>query len=458
MERSFYQFKCYKFSALLFFENHNLIIYFQIFLTMILKLPWKAFTYVAKESTKPTHLTESTLNLRYSLLNGQAFNWYSIPDTITKQEDGIKEEEKSMTGKPQKPSMIYQGVFNKHFIQFKAADDGTINYRAYPEDEKLPIVLADYFQLSYDYPELIKQWKESDAYFAKMFTNVSGIRILRQDPFECLIGFICSQNNNIPRITKLIYSLCEKYGNLIDEIEGKKYYTFPRLHELIVTDEQTLRDMGFGYRAKYLASTLKSIEEKGGEKWLLSLRGKEHKVIQEELTALMGIGKKVADCISLFSLDCFDVVPVDTHVHNIYINAYKKGDKSSLTDQKYREIGDFFRKKFGTYAGWAHSYLFTTELNEFKEIKAGSNTQETKTGKKKVTNTKKITTEVVVKIKKTEDTVKTETVTSVKTTTQTKKRKTDEMTPTLDTQTGSPIDALAADGIAHRVKRVRRNN
>jgi N-glycosylase/DNA lyase len=426
---------------------------------MILKLPWKAFTHVAKESTKATHLTESTLNLRYSLLNGQSFNWYSIPDSI-KQEDGIKEEEKSTTGKPQKTPMIYQGVFKKHFIQFKAAEDGTINYRAYPEDEKLPIVLADYFQLSYDYPELIKEWKESDPYFAKMFTNVSGIRILRQDPFECLIGFICSQNNNIPRITKLIYSLCEKYGNLIDEIEGKKYYTFPRLHELIKTDEQTLRDMGFGYRAKYLASTLKSIEEKGGEKWLLSLRGKDHKVIQEELTSLMGIGKKVADCVSLFSLDCFDIVPVDTHVHNLYLNVYKKGDKNkgSLSDQKYREIGEFFRKKFGTYAGWAHSYLFTTELNEFKEIKAGSNIEETKTGKKKVANTKKVTTtEVVVKIKKTEDTVvKTETVT-VKTT-QTKKRKTDEMTPTLDAKTGAPVDGLVADGIAHRVKRVRRNN
>jgi len=367
---------------------------------MISKLPWKAFTYIAKDSTKPVHVTENLLNLRYSLLNGQAFSWYSSADTTAiKKEADVKQEEEEKSNplkSTTKPSLIYQGVFNKHFIQFKATEEGTINYRAFPEDDKLPIVLADYFQLSYDYPELIKQWKESDEYFSKMFKDIVGLRILRQDPFECLVGFICSQNNNIPRITKLVYSLCEKYGNFIDEIEGKKYYTFPRLHELIKTDEQTLRDMGFGYRAKYLASTLKTIEEKGGEKWLLELRGKDHKIIQEELTALMGIGKKVADCIALFSLDSKDTVPVDTHVHQIYVNNYKKGDKSALNDKKYNEIGDFFRAKFGTHAGWAHSYLFTTELNEFKELKEGSNE-----GKKKVnTKTKKVTTEVIVKTKK----------------------------------------------------------
>jgi len=430
---------------------------------MISKLPWKVFTYITKESTKPIPVTENILNLRYSLLNGQAFSWYSIPDTtIPKKEADIKQEEEEKFN-PVKPSgkqpLIYQGVFNKHFIQFKATEDGTINYRAFPDDDKLPIVLADYFQLSHDYPALIKQWKESDEYFSKMFKDISGIRILRQDPFECLIGFICSQNNNIPRITKLIYSICEKYGNFIDEIEGKKYYTFPRLHELIKTDETTLRNMGFGYRAKYLASTLKTIEEKGGEKWLMELRGKDHKIIQEELTALMGIGKKVADCIALFSLDSTSTVPIDTHVHQIYVNAYKKGPMSLMNEKKYVEIADFFRTKFGSHAGWAHSYLFTTELSEFKELKEG-----TSQGKKKVnTKSKKVTTEVVVKVEKIEEDITTTTTTTTQVkVTQTKKRKNNEITPASNTppiQTGTfQPTGFEADGIAHRVKRVRRNN
>jgi N-glycosylase/DNA lyase len=73
--------------------------------------------------------------------------------------------------------------------------------------------------------------------------------------------------------------------------------------------------MMFGYRAKYIVETVKSIEEKGGESWLIGLRGKDYKTINEELTSLMGIGKKVADCIALFSLDCQEAIPVDTHVY-----------------------------------------------------------------------------------------------------------------------------------------------
>jgi len=367
---------------------------------MISKVPWKVLTFVSKELQIHQPVTSSILNLKYTLLNGQAFSWYAFNEEIP--EVSPEKEDEDTLSVPLKPSLIYNGVFKKHIIQFKATDEGVINFRAHPENEELLESLHDYFQLSYDYMELINKWKECDPYFSSMFKNISGIRILRQDPFECLISFICSQNNNIPRITKLIYSLCEKYGDYIDEIQGKKYYTFPKLHQLKQVDEQTLRNMGFGYRAKYLVQTLKEIEKRGGEKWLLELRGKDHEKVQEELCSLMGVGKKVADCVALFSLDCKNVVPIDTHVHQIYLNVYKqgkKGDKGKMNNQIYSEIGTFFRKKFGEYAGWAHSYLFTTELNEFKEIKEEAGVEKKKVNK---TGGKKITSDLVVKLKKTE--------------------------------------------------------
>lgn len=78
--------------------------------------------------------------------------------------------------------------------------------------------------------------------------------------------------------------------------------------------EKTFRDLGFGYRAKYLVASVKMIEEKGGIEWLESLRGQQNEEVRKELTSLMGIGNKVADCIALFALDCTNSIPVDTHV------------------------------------------------------------------------------------------------------------------------------------------------
>ena len=106
------------------------------------------------------------------------------------------------------------------------------------------------------------------------------------------------------------------------EIDGVKYYKFPTVAELKKANELTLRDMMFGYRAKYIVESVNTIAEKGGEKWLLDLRGKDYETINTELTSLMGIGKKVADCIALFSLDCKGAIPVDTHVYQIFNRLY----------------------------------------------------------------------------------------------------------------------------------------
>jgi len=323
---------------------------------MISKLPWKILEYTSKATNEKVKVTSRMLSLRYTLVNGQAFIWHPL----------VNEEEKLNDIMSQKPNEIYHGILKKYYLQFTTDDNGYVNYRAIPDDENLNTLLHDYFQFDYDYEELIKEWVKCDKQFQEVVQTFRGLRILRQDPFECLIQFICSQNNNIARITKLITAICEKYGEFILEDNGKKYYSFPSLAHLKKVNEKTLRDMGFGYRAKYITECVKMIEEKGGEEWLQSLRGKEYKVIMKELTSLMGIGKKVADCIALFSLDCKNAIPVDTHVYQIYFKKYKKGESKALTDKLYYEISGFFQDKFGEYAGWAHSYLFTADLAKFK--------------------------------------------------------------------------------------------
>ena len=100
-----------------------------------------------------------------------------------------------------------------------------------------------------------------------------------------------------------------------DEDTKERYFAFPTLKQFKGKATDTmLRDLGFGYRAPYIISTLDTIEAKGGEAWLRNMRGKPLDEVRSELIQLKGVGRKVADCIALFSMDCPETIPVDTHV------------------------------------------------------------------------------------------------------------------------------------------------
>ena len=114
----------------------------------------------------------------------------------------------------------------------------------------------------------------------------------------------------------------------IDPKEKVSIHQFPTIDQLKLATEAQLRQLGFGYRAKFIVASVNMIDEKGGHKWLESLRGQPLEKVREELTSLMGVGNKVADCISLFSLDCAGSVPVDTHVFQI---AQKLGYVKGMT-------------------------------------------------------------------------------------------------------------------------------
>eukprot|EP01042_Synura_sphagnicola_P015920 gene15920-20164_t len=110
------------------------------------------------------------------------------------------------------------------------------------------------------------------------------------------------------------------------------------------------------------------VRDMGGEQWLHSLRLKSREEVQNELLKLPGVGRKVADCVALFSLDKCDAIPVDTHVWDIACRDYDRSLASakSLTPTVYNAVGDLFRARFGAKAGWAHSLLFAAELPEFR--------------------------------------------------------------------------------------------
>ncbi|OBZ69320.1 N-glycosylase/DNA lyase [Grifola frondosa] len=225
--------------------------------------------------------------------------------------------------------------------------------------------------------------------------------MLRQDPFENLISFICSSNNNISRITKMVKSLCQHYSPPLLTLpvpgfaplsgtnsSGKEqsvpetYHPFPPPSVLAAPEVSAhLRLLGFGYRADFIQKTARMLVDAHGtarsaddpleppEKWLLTLRQMNTTSAREELLKFVGVGRKVADCIMLMSLDKKEVIPVDTHVHQIAVKHYglraSSKTQSNMTPKLYEEVSSKLALVWGDYAGWAHSVLFTSDLKSF---------------------------------------------------------------------------------------------
>ncbi len=233
------------------------------------------------------------------------------------------------------------------------------------KENELPIrsMLREYFRLDFDLTGHYKVWSK-DRVFKELSVDYPGLRLLRQDPYETLFAFICSQNNAIPRITKMVMSLKSAYGKKVGECLGHDVYSFPNIHRLAEESvEADLRTVGFGYRAKYIRNAARYLIENNID--LFDFRNQAYEHVHEQLIEIPGIGPKVADCIALMSLDQLGAVPVDTHIWQVACKFYKfKGvpaAKSSMTKSVYKSIGAGFLKVFGDKAGWAHLILFAAQ-------------------------------------------------------------------------------------------------
>jgi N-glycosylase/DNA lyase len=185
-----------------------------------------------------------------------------------------------------------------------------------------------------------------------------------------------------------VHNLCLNYGPLIGHIDDQAFHDFPTPQALTAPGlESHLRELGFGYRAGYIAKTALIIVKERPEAWLESLCNQEvshndidqkgfpeggrdgYRKAHESLLQLQGVGPKVADCVCLMGLGWGESVPVDTHVWQIAQRDYKfgKGKHKSLTKATYDAIGDHFRALWGKEAGWAHSVLFAADLKTFSE-------------------------------------------------------------------------------------------
>jgi N-glycosylase/DNA lyase len=213
--------------------------------------------------------------------------------------------------------------------------------------------LRNYFRLGDNLPEILSRIKK-DAIIAKAIDELYGLRLIRQDPWECLISFICATYANIPRIKSMIANLSQKFGNKITSKEGI-FYSFPNQETLAKATIRELRECGLGFRAKYVFETTQQIVDGFNLQELSKLT---YEKARNRLLSLPGVGSKVADCILLFSMDKLEAFPVDVWISRIISKYYSRLKFSMVHSAKYQQIRNFGRAYFGVNAGYAQEYLY----------------------------------------------------------------------------------------------------
>lgn len=258
------------------------------------------------------------------------------------------------------PNGGWQGVLDSSELYLEHTPDGVMC--TVLSGDITAQYLCDYFQLDTPLTPLVQKWIQADSRLAEVAPAFRGLRVLRMDPVECLVSFICSSANNIARITGMIQRLCQHLGDPLP-CGG---HSFPSITRLAECPSAELRGLGFGYRAEFVVGAAQYVQQQG-EGWLECLRAVDYQTAHAALQKLPGVGAKVADCACLFSLDKPGAIPVDTHVWQIARRDYGLYPQAkSITPGIYTGIGDFFRERFGAYAGWAHNLLFAADLPAFR--------------------------------------------------------------------------------------------
>ena len=204
-----------------------------------------------------------------------------------------------------------------------------------------------YFDLDRDYAAIEKRLSV-DEQLSMCIGSASGIRVFAQEPFETLITFIISANNNIGRIAGIVERLCALCGEKA-EFDGKEYYLFPKPESIAALEESELVRIGSGYRAPYIKKSAAII---AGGYQLEKLRDMPLDIARKELLKFPGVGPKVADCVLLFGLGHTDAFPVDVWIGRAMSEIYFDGESP-----KKKQLEAAIRA-LGSESGIVQQYIF----------------------------------------------------------------------------------------------------
>jgi N-glycosylase/DNA lyase len=216
--------------------------------------------------------------------------------------------------------------------------------------------ITHYFSLDVDLLPILSSI-DRDPFIHTAISQCSGLRLIRQPKWECLVSYICSTNSNIPTIRRRIASIAQQFGKTI-EFEGNTYYAFPEPSSISCGGYDGLTECRLGYRQPYVFDTSCSVTDE--KCWEETIHMLPYEDARRELMKLKGVGPKAADCILLFAFQKYEAFPVDVWIRRIMQQNYLPdlSANSPLTGREYEIIRRFAREHFGEYCGYAQEYLY----------------------------------------------------------------------------------------------------
>ena len=193
-----------------------------------------------------------------------------------------------------------------------------------------------------------------------------GLRILDQDPFQCLISFIISSNSNIQKIRSCLGRLVQRLGEKV-EFEGRVFSLFPDADRIAGATAGEIQGCGVGYRAGFVRDAARMVRD--GRLDIEEIKKADYYDAMEAILSVPGVGNKVADCVMLFSLDKLDAFPLDRWMLRI-LEKYRdrfKPDTKTITRRQYEMLHEKLVGYFGPYAGYAQQFLFKMERDDYQK-------------------------------------------------------------------------------------------
>lgn len=273
-------------------------------------------------------------DLKETLDSGQAFRW--------NEEDGV-----------------FTGVVRRRIIRARQIGDSLVLLG--PACDEGIRLAVDYFSLDVDHADIERRLCAMDPIIECAVRSFPGLRLLRQEPWECLTSFILSARNAIPLIRRAVERIARTYGDPIVQEGGVLggagasgdgvRYSFPTPGTLASADVLDIVKCGAGFRSQYVKAAAERVSS--GDIDLDGLRRLDYEDARARLMSLRGVGEKVADCVLLFSLGFYEAFPIDVWMTRVIRYFYFGGSKVSTAT-----IAQFARKEFGGLAGYAQQYLF----------------------------------------------------------------------------------------------------
>lgn len=273
------------------------------------------------------------VDLEASLLGGQAHRW-------------------------KREGEWYSGVLREVLVLIRQHGQAIEFLSSFPAPQEMIAKIRDHLRLDDDL-KTIQAEIAGDPNVAAQVERYPGLRVLRQEPWECLVAYICSANSNIETIHRNMERLSDEFGEPLTlpspQGEGNgtiSRNTFPKPVDLAEAGEAELRRLKLGFRAPYVHQAAMAVAEKRLD--LDHLVAGPYQEAKAELMALKGIGDKIADCIALMSLEKTEAFPIDVWVRRALADWYFSGQKTPTN----RVLLEWAQDYFGRYAGYANQYLF----------------------------------------------------------------------------------------------------